>query len=343
MNHPNPISSTSKTPYPFGMHMPGRSFSSGSYRYGFNSKGKDDGIKGVGNSLNYCARIYDPRLGRFLSIDPFNYKFPSISGYSFSNNNPIVYIDKNGESPDRKSIYSYNLIPIIRNVKKFNGYGLIGPYFYVSELIAMGTPHKPATLKELENFLEMANALHLRQNLLNAMTNVGAGQPYVALTAMIGKLMNEATSGKVYKAGKKLQDQIDKVDQQRDEFSYKTEWAVWAFGVIDKMFGDEISIDQKIDITNYWTLTKFGDKDDALIIDDFFIGNTYYVFKRMNTQDYIKYIENKINVVIETVETDRKEKSDTGIRVENTSELDGVPNYINTMPNKREYSDPPTK
>jgi hypothetical protein len=36
MNRQNPIQNLSKTPYPFGMHMQGRSFSSGSYRYRFN-------------------------------------------------------------------------------------------------------------------------------------------------------------------------------------------------------------------------------------------------------------------------------------------------------------------
>ncbi len=39
---------------------------SSDYRYGFNGKEKDDEIKGEANSLDYCARIYDPRVGRCL-------------------------------------------------------------------------------------------------------------------------------------------------------------------------------------------------------------------------------------------------------------------------------------
>ena len=50
--------------------MPGRTFSSSSYRYGFNGKENDNEVKGNGNQQDYGMRIYDPRLGRFLSIDP---------------------------------------------------------------------------------------------------------------------------------------------------------------------------------------------------------------------------------------------------------------------------------
>ena len=82
--------------------MPGRSFSSPSYRYGFNGKEKDDEVKGSGNSLDFGARIHDPRLGRFLSLDPLSKKFPSESNYGYAGNNPILFIDREGE---RKTLY----------------------------------------------------------------------------------------------------------------------------------------------------------------------------------------------------------------------------------------------
>jgi RHS repeat-associated protein len=53
------------------MIMPGRKYSigNGAYRYGFNGKEKNNEISGEGNSYDFGARIYDPRLGRWLSTD----------------------------------------------------------------------------------------------------------------------------------------------------------------------------------------------------------------------------------------------------------------------------------
>jgi hypothetical protein len=47
--------------YPFGMTMPGRSFNSGDYRYGFNGQEKDDEIAGIGNSYTAEFWQYDSR------------------------------------------------------------------------------------------------------------------------------------------------------------------------------------------------------------------------------------------------------------------------------------------
>lgn len=41
-------------------------------------------------------RIYDPRLGRFLSVDPLTAKYPELTPYQFASNNPIWNIDIDG-------------------------------------------------------------------------------------------------------------------------------------------------------------------------------------------------------------------------------------------------------
>ncbi|MEZ2442984.1 RHS repeat-associated core domain-containing protein [Chitinophaga sp. RCC_12] len=46
------------------------------YRYGFNGKENDNEVKGEGNQQDYGMRIYDPRLGRFLSVDPLTKGYP---------------------------------------------------------------------------------------------------------------------------------------------------------------------------------------------------------------------------------------------------------------------------
>jgi RHS repeat-associated protein len=77
--------------------MNGRNFSSPSYRYGFNGKEKIDEINGAGNEIDFGARIYDSRLGRFLSLDPKAREFAYWSPYSYAGNNPIRFTDENGE------------------------------------------------------------------------------------------------------------------------------------------------------------------------------------------------------------------------------------------------------
>ncbi len=69
------------------------------YRYGFNGQEKDDEVKGNGNSLDFGARIYDSRLGRFLSLDPRMAEFSFMSPYCFAANTPLQAIDVNGEGP----------------------------------------------------------------------------------------------------------------------------------------------------------------------------------------------------------------------------------------------------
>jgi len=78
--------------------MPGRKFTAGTqYRYGFNGKENDNEIKGTANSYDFLFRIYDPRLGRFLSTDPLEMEYPWNSPYAFAENRPIDGIDLEGK------------------------------------------------------------------------------------------------------------------------------------------------------------------------------------------------------------------------------------------------------
>ncbi|NQY08689.1 MAG: hypothetical protein HRT71_04140 [Flavobacteriales bacterium] len=80
--------------YVFGMVQPGREFS-GDYRYGYQGSEKDNEIKGNGNSYTTYFRSLDPRLGRWMSLDPVTQ--PHQSPYNSMDNNPIMYNDPNGD------------------------------------------------------------------------------------------------------------------------------------------------------------------------------------------------------------------------------------------------------
>jgi len=79
------------------MEQQDRSAASGTTRFGYNGKLKDNDVKGEGNSYDYGDRFYDPRVGRFLSMDPFSSKFPSWSSFSSFGDNPIKNIEIDGK------------------------------------------------------------------------------------------------------------------------------------------------------------------------------------------------------------------------------------------------------
>lgn len=96
------------------MMMPGRQFTAGSgYRYGFNGKENDNEVKGEGGQQDYGMRVYDPRLGKFLSVDPLTKSFPWYSPYHFAGNNPIQNTDLDGGEPQdyRKNWQYQKIIP----------------------------------------------------------------------------------------------------------------------------------------------------------------------------------------------------------------------------------------
>lgn len=83
----------------FGMDMPGRSFGS-SYDYNFNGKLDDKWDGNTGNYQDFGARIYDSRLGRFMSLDMHKANYPSHSPFSYASNDPVSLVDTDGNDWD---------------------------------------------------------------------------------------------------------------------------------------------------------------------------------------------------------------------------------------------------
>ena len=85
--------------------MPGRKYTApdSKYRFGFNGKENDDeGMGGGGATYDYGFRIYNPQLGRFLSVDPLTNTYPYYTPYQFAGNNPILFIDLYGYGPQEE-------------------------------------------------------------------------------------------------------------------------------------------------------------------------------------------------------------------------------------------------
>ena len=91
--------------------MAGRKYNQGTYRYGFNGKEED---KEWGSQMiqDYGFRIYNPTIGKFLSVDPLAPDYPWYTPYQFAGNKPIWAADLDGLEEDEKTAYKYkgNLI-----------------------------------------------------------------------------------------------------------------------------------------------------------------------------------------------------------------------------------------
>jgi RHS repeat-associated protein len=138
----NAVVLTQNDYYPFGMLMPGRQYTAqNNYRYGFNGKENDNDVKGTGNSLDFGGRIYDSRIGRWLSVDPRAKDLPSESPYIFGGDNPILMIDPDGKFKIgvHKSITKYALSKLPGRLSRAAKLDIIVWNTYVSDLMGANT------------------------------------------------------------------------------------------------------------------------------------------------------------------------------------------------------------
>ncbi len=118
---------------------------SSNYLYGFNGKERDSNLGG-GTHYDYGFRIYNPRIAKFLSVDPLTKSYPMLTPYQFASNRPIDGIDLDGlEYLNSTSVYSegigvaagvtygFNIATSkgtaadMIGITKFRTYSLIGP------------------------------------------------------------------------------------------------------------------------------------------------------------------------------------------------------------------------
>ena len=131
---------------PFGMQLVGRTYrANNSYRYGFNGKENDNEVKGEGNEQDYGLRIYDPRVGRFLSVDPLTKKYPELTPYQFASNTPIEAVDLDGaEKLDKIKKFETNgsiTDNPVENIPNAIGNGVIDVLNLIPEVWNSGVDH----------------------------------------------------------------------------------------------------------------------------------------------------------------------------------------------------------
>jgi RHS repeat-associated protein len=78
-------------------------------RYLYNSKQWNDDF-GMG-WYDYGARFYDPTIARWNAVDPLAVKISQWSPYNYAVNNPVTFIDPNGEFPYPIHVRSFAPFP----------------------------------------------------------------------------------------------------------------------------------------------------------------------------------------------------------------------------------------
>jgi RHS repeat-associated protein len=214
---------------PFGMQMVGRSFDaagSSAYRYGFNGKENDNEVKGEGNQQEYGFRIYDPRLGKFLSVDPLTREYSMFSSYQYAGNRPIVAIDLEGLEPQE---HPYMLRPVGKTYTSTTNQGNIYQAYqvnsssygngkqWVAKIIEEVPPINGMQMKPIDHFMYFNNEarewqpwqrgdepsirLRMSSKLVDGMSTaffggaaVGASLPFFSLVGGSGLLSTNITA-----------------------------------------------------------------------------------------------------------------------------------------------------
>jgi RHS repeat-associated protein len=172
--------------YPFGMQMDSRcSASSADPRYKFTGQERDAET----GYDDFGARYYDARLGRFLSVDRYEPKFPGISPFTYGANNPVLFIDMNGDSTSWNLLAGSKTHPPFSNEKQqpLGGY----PGQTAAELIVAG-------LSKLEKLAGLPNLSFIN----NLIAGGSIGAPGAAGT-VAGEVKTAQTIAKTADVGGK--------------------------------------------------------------------------------------------------------------------------------------------
>lgn len=128
--------------------------------YKYNGKELDT-RKGL-NWYDYGARMYDPAVGRFLTMDPKGDKLPQWSPYAYCYDSPVKHIDPDGEFPidtfwDIANVV-YDVGAAVVNYAKGDTEAAKSNLKDLGmDVVALATPYVPAGVSKVSKIAKVAN------------------------------------------------------------------------------------------------------------------------------------------------------------------------------------------
>jgi len=212
------------------------------YRFGFNGKEHDDETYGEGNVYDYGFRIYNPRVGKFLTVDPLSPKYPWYSPFQFAGNKPIWAKDLDG----LEECYSCDMRADRIAAQQLAGEGATAAQ--VQEMYArIHFQGGPMTLEELHTTLDALGFIPLLGELAdgtNALIYLAEGDKQnatfsaISLIPVIGDVAGKGTkytikASKYFKVGDRIfqsAKSATKYDAYFSKYGSKVANAIWDAG-----------------------------------------------------------------------------------------------------------------
>jgi RHS repeat-associated protein len=283
--------------YPYGQQMPGQSsdnstVENGSYKFGFNGKLRDDFWHDIpGSHYDFGARIYDSRIGRFLSRDPLQKLYPHLSPYAFAANSPVVFIDIDGEGPGFVQ-FNFGVNGELKAQVFTTNYTYLSRVLASKMLVAMSIEipkQNENTQNQIDKFDNLAKTIHpfVESNVISASGPVGVVAAGIDVYANMKKLKYQ------YKQAEettKINDVID--TRQNINLSITTgKWLLNSLniakehGVFDDMENADLVSNTSVDIVNYGIMYLAG-RDELLKKQKYFAKP-----EDMTREEYKEFIE----------------------------------------------------
>jgi RHS repeat-associated protein len=185
---------------PWGMVLAGRSGNDGfaNDKYKFTGKERD-----VETGYDYFgARYYDSRIGRWLQVDPLADKYPGWSPYNYTLNNPLKFIDPDGNYVKNKirNTYVYTQWTVQGAINQLSRENIpfIGNLFYLDRLIrndkSFSTSFNEAVTVGLSQFTTLgAGKLGLSAAFEIGLSGLGFTTDYLNKGQLLNLIIDEGT------------------------------------------------------------------------------------------------------------------------------------------------------